>query len=134
MKYFVFFSLKHISCKISSKWQSLVSVCSKLAQNVVRYDDLTSSIRWWKTELVSIRERYFTLFNSGKMPLRVGPLGTGLISAWFSLARSRHSLIFPLEWALVQSCCIILLFHPHLVVLWCFAVGVSNSLKGFCST
>ena len=64
--------------------------------NVVRYDDLPSGLSLWYTELKSIRDKYFTLCNFGKISLRVGLLWTGLISAWFSLTRSRHSLTLPL--------------------------------------
>ena len=64
--------------------------------NVVRYDDLLSNFRLWYLELTFIRDKYFTLFNFGKISLSVGPLWTGLISAWLSLSGSRHSLTLPL--------------------------------------
>ena len=64
--------------------------------NVMRYDDFSSNLRLWYPELTSIRDKYFTLFNFGKISLCVGPLWTGLISTWLSLAGSRHSLTLPL--------------------------------------
>ena len=62
----------------------------------MRHDDLSSNLWLWYPELTSIRDKYFTLFNFGKISLSVGPLWTNLISTWLSLAGSRHSLTLPL--------------------------------------
>ena len=51
----------------------------------------------WYPELASIMDIYYTLFSFGKIWLSVGPLWTGLINAWFSLAGSKHSLTLPLD-------------------------------------
>ena len=103
--------------------------------NIVRYDDLPSNWRLWYPKIASVREKYFTLFNFGKI-LSVGSLWTGHISTWFSLAKSRQSLTFLLglgtsikllDYSAV-SC------TPSGVIMpYCWSH--SNSfLKGFCNT
>ena len=67
------------------------------------YDDLSSKLRMWYPGLKSMRDKYFTLFNFGKISLSVGPLWTGLISAWFSLAMFRHSLTLPLGFGIMTK-------------------------------
>ena len=64
--------------------------------NVIRYDDLSSSRKLWYPELTSIRESYLSLLSFGSILFEMGPLCTGLISAWFNCAGSRHSLTLPL--------------------------------------
>ena len=90
--------------------------------NVVRYDDLLSNLRWWYPEFISIRDKYFILFNFGKISLSVGPLCTSLISAWLSLARSTQSLTLPLgfgtsHFIYAQWCYYILLLEPFQFLL-----------------
>ena len=63
--------------------------------HVVRYDDLSSNFKLWYPDVASIRERYCALFNLQNISLSIGPLWTGLISAWLTLAGSRHNLTFP---------------------------------------
>ena len=94
LKYFIYFSLKPISCRGCSKW-SFISVPAKVAFRCCEVWWSLVSLRLWYLEHASIRERCFTLFNFGKI-LNVGPLWSGLISMWFSLHGNRHSLIFPL--------------------------------------
>ena len=98
-------------------------------------DDLSSGVMLWYLELASIRERYFTLFNFGKISLSISPLWTGHISTWFSLARSRHSMTFPLDLGTSTK------LLPHSAVsstpsgdmLPCYVSHSNSSLKGVCS-
>ena len=66
------------------------------------------------------------------------PHGLGLISTWFSLTASRHSLTFQFVSALKLSCCKILQSNSCLVVLWCLAVCLTLTLLwqvfGTCTT
>ena len=103
--------------------------------NVVRYDDLSSNLRLWWPDLASIRERYFTLFSFRKISLSVGPLWTGLMSAWFSFARSKYSLTLQLDSGMRTK----FLYHsaisstPRAVLMSCCWSLSNFSLKGFCS-
>ena len=63
--------------------------------NVVRYDNLVSNCRLWYPKLASIIDMYFTLLSLGSISFNVGSLWMGLISTWFSLTRSNHSLTLP---------------------------------------
>ena len=80
------------------------------------------------------KRRHFTLFDLGKKLLSVGPLWTGLISAWLSPALSRHSLTFPLGFGTSTK----LLHHPATssmpssVVMSCFRSHSNSSLKNIC--
>ena len=100
--------------------------------NVVRHDDFSSSLRLWYLELESIRERYLTLIKFGKISLSVSPLWTGHMRAWFSLARYRHSLTFPLDLGtstkpLHHST---VLSTPSGVIMSCCWIHSNSSLKG----
>ena len=103
--------------------------------NIMRYDDLWSSFRLWYLELASIRERYFTLLCFNSISLSVGPLCTGLISAWFSCAGSWHNLTF--QFAL--GCSTKQLHHsavsstPRDTMMYCFCNLFNSSSKGFYS-
>ena len=90
--------------------------------NVVRYDDLSSSFNLWYSELTSIRKRYCTLFNFVKISFTVGSLCTSLRSTLFSLAGSRHSLIFPFGFVTNMK-----LLH-HSAVLFMHYVGMQYCL------
>ena len=103
--------------------------------DVVRFNDLSSSLRLWYPKLTSIRESYFTLHNLGKISLSVGPLWTGLLSAWFSFAGSKYSLTFPLGLVMRTK----LLHHsavsamPSGVMVSCCCSHSNSSLNDFCS-
>ena len=71
----IFIETYHLWC--CSKWQSLVSIPAKLACKCCEVWWPPSSLQLWYPELTSLRRRYFTLFNSGKISLSVGPLWTG---------------------------------------------------------
>ena len=79
--------------------------------------------------------RYCTLLSFGNISFNVGPLCTGLISAWFNWAGPKHSLTLPL--ALDTST--MLLHHsktsstPRGVIITCCSL-CSSSWNGFCST
>ena len=84
--------------------------------------------------LLCVRERYCTLFNFGKVLFTVGSLCTGLISAWFSLAGSRHSLNFPFSFGsnmkLIHHLAV--LSMPSGVMMSCCYICSSSSLNGCC--
>ena len=102
--------------------------------NIGRYDDLSSNLRLCYPETASIRDKYFTLFNFGKISLSVGPPWTGLRSAWMCLARSRHSHTLPLGFGMSIK----LLHHsvissmPKGVTLSCCWNLSNSSLNSFC--
>ena len=117
---------------------SIFCICplSNWHVNVVRYDDLSSSLMLWYQELASIKERFFTLFNFWKILLSLVPLWTDDIGIWFSLARYKYSLTFPLGLGMRTE----LLPHstvlsmPSGVMMPC-CLSLSNfSLNGFCCT
>ena len=62
--------------------------------NVIKYDEYSSSLRFWYLDLACPRGTYFTLVSFGNNSREVGPLWTGHMSAWLSPARSRHNLTF----------------------------------------
>ena len=102
--------------------------------NVVRYDDFPSNFKFWYPELASIIERYCTLSNFGKISFSAVPLCTGLISAWFSLAGSRHSLPFPFRFGtntkpLYHSA---VLSMPSDVMISCCCKHSNSSLNSCC--
>ena len=104
--------------------------------NVVRYDDLVSNCRLWYPKLASITDIYFILLSLGSISFNEGPLWMGLISAWFSLAGSKHSLTLPI----VLDTNTELLHHsadssiPRGVMMSIFCSNSSSSLNGFCNT
>ena len=99
----------------------------------MRYNNLSSNLRLWYPELTCIRDKNFTLFF-GKIPLSV-PLWTRLISTWFSLAGSRHSLTLPLSFSMRMK----LLHHstissiPKGFTMSCCWTFSNSSFNGFCS-
>ena len=102
--------------------------------NVVKYDDLLSNLMMWYPELASIRDKYLTLFDFGKISLNVDPLWTGLIGAWFSLARSRHSLTLPLGFGMRTKLLhyITISSMPKVIMSCCWSLS-SSCLNNFCS-
>ena len=129
------FSLKHITCWYHSKGSCLYLYLPNWHANVVRYDDFSSSLNLWYPELATISERYLTLLSFGNISFRVVPLCTGLISAWFNHAGSRHSLTLPLPLGTSAK----LLHHSDvsftsrgaIISCWC---SISNSSwNGFCN-
>ena len=101
---------------------------------VVRYDDFLSSFKSWCPWLASIGERYCTLLNFGSKSLSIGPLCTSFINAWFSLARSKHSLTFPFGFGTNTK----LLHHstafpmPSGAVMSCYCRHSNSSLNDHC--
>ena len=101
--------------------------------NVVRYEDLVSNCRLWYPELASIIDMYFTLLSLGGISFNVGPIWMGLISAWFSLTSSNHSLTLPFALGTNTK----LLHHsvnlsiPRGVMMSIFCSHSSSSLNGF---
>ena len=103
--------------------------------NVVRYDDYTSNHRLWYPELVSIIDMHCTLFGLGNILLSVRPLCIGLINAWLSHPRSRHSLTLQITLGTNTK-----LLHHSAVSCTPSGLMMSNlcrhsscSLNGFCS-
>ena len=103
--------------------------------NVVRYDDLVSNYRLWYPKLTSMIDIYFTLLSLGTMSFNVGPLCMGLISTWFSLARSKYNLTLPFALGTNTK----LLHHsansstPRGVMMSIFCRCSRSSLNGFCN-
>ena len=101
----------------------------------MRYYDLLSNFRLWYPEFTSIRDRFFTLFNFGKISLSVGPLWTSLTRTSLSFAGSRHSLTLPLGLGMSMK----LLHHstissmPKGVIMSCCWSLYNSCLNGFCS-
>ena len=85
--------------------------------------------------LASNTEIYFTLFDFRKISLSLGPWWTALTSTYFSLARSKHSLTFPLGLGTRPK----LLYHstglsmPRGIMVFCWWSHSNSSLKGFSS-
>ena len=103
--------------------------------NVVRYDDLVSNCRLWYPELAPIIDMYFKLSSVGSISFNVGPLWMGLISAWFSLTRSKYSLtlLFALGTNTKQlhhSVILSILRGAMMSILYSCS---SSSLNGFCN-
>ena len=112
-----------------------ICTCQIGTQMLWWYDDLSSSLRLWYPELASIWQRYFMFFNFGKISLSVGPLWTGLMSTWFSLGGSKHSLTFQLGLGMRTK----LLYHsavssmPSGVMMSCCWNLPDSSLNSFCN-
>ena len=79
-------------------------------------------------------DRYCTLLSFGNISFSVGPLCTGLISAYFNWVGSKHSLTLPLALGTGTK----LLHHsdtssiPRGVFVSCCSLS-SSSWNGFCS-
>ena len=95
----------------------------------MRYDDVMSHLRLWYPELTSIIDKFFTLL------LSVGPLWTGLLSVWLSLAKSRHTLTLSFGFHMRIK----LLHHSAIssmakgfIMSCCWSIS-NSSLNSFCS-
>ena len=78
---------------------------------------------------------YCALFNFGNISYSVGSLWTGLISAWLSLAGSKHNLTFPLGFGMTTKLLYLYAVSsmPSSAMMSCSWSHSNSSLNGFCN-
>ena len=75
-------------------------------------------MRLWESEVAMINVRFHMHLSLGSISLKVGPLCSGLTSAWLRLAGSRqsHNVVLGLETS--TNYCIILPFNLFIMALF----------------